>query len=178
MPYPLDMAERERDEGLRVRRPRGWRVVWAVPIAALAAVGAWFASHPEPLSTSDEPVRATTPVGVPVYVGVFATGAEPDRTLHISAARVRQDGGVAATVEVLVCDDGALAVTTAPSSFCPRLEEAAGALLGTGDQLVLRVTATSPGTVSVDQVELSYRDGLQWGTDPAGRPVVLDVLGR
>lgn len=173
MPYSRDMVENGRDDGLEVRRSRAWLALWALPVAALVAVGAWFATHPAPLPTSDEAVTVSTPVDVPVYIGVFApTG----RTLDISEVRVRQSGDAA--VDVLVCRDGTVGVTTDPDTFCAALEDAAGAQLHPGDELLLRVSAAAPGPVSIDRVEVSYRDGLQWATEEAGHPVVVNVLDR
>jgi hypothetical protein len=167
------MVESGHEAGLEVRRSRGWLALWAVPLAALVAVGAWYATHPEPLPRSDEAVTASTPVDVPVYIGIFTpTG----RTLDISGVRVRQSGDAA--VGVLVCRDGTLSVTTDPDTFCTLLDDALGAELTPRDQLLLSVSATAPGPVSIDRVEVSYRDGLQWGTDEAGQPVVVNVLGR
>lgn len=167
------MVESARDDGLEVRRSRAWVALWALPVVALVAVGAWFVTHPEPLPTSDDAVTVSTPVDVPVYVGVFTpTG----RTLDISDVRVRQSGD--ADVDVLVCHDGTVGVTTDPDTFCTRLEDAVGAELTAGDELLLRVSAAAPGPVSIDRVEVSYRDGLQWATQEAGQPVVVNVLGR
>ena len=49
---------------------------------------------------------------------------------------------------------------------------------GERDELLLRVSAEAPGPVSIDRVEVSYRDGLQWATEEAGHPVRVNVLGR
>ncbi|HEU4810765.1 MAG TPA: hypothetical protein VFT00_01370 [Nocardioides sp.] len=167
------MVESGHDEGLEVRRSRAWLALWALPVAALVGVGAWFATHPEPLPTSDEAVTASTPVDIPVYVGVFTP---TDRTLDISDVRVRHTGD--AVVDVLVCRDGTVGVTSDPDTFCTGVDDAVDANLTPGDELLLRVSATAPGPVSIDRVEVSYRDGLQWGTDEAGHPVVVNVLGR
>lgn len=167
------MAKSGRDDGLEVRRSRAWLALWALPVAALVAVSAWFATHPEPLPTSDEAVTASTPVDVPVYIGVYSpTG----RTLDISEVRVRQSGNAA--VDVLVCREGTVGVTIDPDTFCNGLEDAAGTELSSGDELLLRVSATAPGPVSIDRVEVSYRDGLQWATEEAGHPVRVNVIGR
>ena len=167
------MVEGGRGEALEVRRSRAWPALWALPLAALVGVGAWFVTHPEPLPTADQPVTVSTPVDVPVYIGVFSpTG----RSLDISQVRARHSGD--ASVDVLVCHDGTVGVTTDPDTFCAGVDDAVGAELTPGDELLLRVSAATPGPISIDRVEVSYRDGLQWGTDEAGHPVVVNVLGR
>lgn len=172
------MADTMGTDGLQVRRTRLWLAPWVLVVVALVAVGAWFATHPEPLPTSDDTLTASTPLGVPVYVGVFTPTAGSGRSLEISDVAVHTAGDAEVTVAPMVCRDGALSVTTAPNPFCSALVPASGARLGPADELVLQVTGETPGTADIDRVEVSYRDGLQWATQEAGRPALVTILDR
>ncbi|MCW2792571.1 MAG: hypothetical protein JWO76_1669 [Nocardioides sp.] len=172
------MAEPSRAGGLQVRRSRSWPILWVLVVVALVGVGAWFATHPQPLETSDEALAATTPVAVPVYLGVFTPPRDWDRDLHISSVETQSAGDAAVTIETLVCHGGAVHVTSAPDAFCTDLDAASGGELGAGDSLVVQVTGQTPGTATIDRVRLSYRDGLQWATQEVGRPAVVTVLSR
>ena len=35
-----------------------------------------------------------------------------------------------------------------------------------------------PAVVEIDRVRVAYRDGLQWGTQDAGSPAQVTILGR
>src|SRR4051794_34435199 len=74
------------DGGLAVRPSRrGLRFgAYAAVLVAVLAVAAWLSTHPRALDTSERTVRAQTPQAEPVYVGVFDTTADFDRTLHLS----------------------------------------------------------------------------------------------
>ncbi|MCW2843274.1 MAG: hypothetical protein JWN22_1190 [Nocardioides sp.] len=172
------MADTSRAAGLQVRRSRAWPILWVLLAAVLVAVGAWFATHPSPLPTSGDALAATTPVAVPVYLGVFTPPGDWDRDLHVSGVETSSAGDASVAVVVLVCHGGALHVTSAPGTFCSRLEPVSGATLGAGDSLVIQVTGETPGTAEVDRVRLSYRDGVQWATQEVGRPTVVTVLSR
>ena len=68
---------------------RGWRITtYAVALLVLLAVIGWVSTHPKALATTDTTVRAETPVGAPVYVGVFGTPADFDRSLHLSLIHI------------------------------------------------------------------------------------------
>jgi hypothetical protein len=172
------MAEPSDDEDLQVRHSRSRATWWVLLAAVLVAVGVWFATHPEPLATSDESVRASTPVGVPVYVGVFRLPDDEDRSLEISDVEVVGVRTDRVAIAPLVCRGGALGVTTAPSAFCDDLVSAPGSRLGPGDMLVLQLTGESPGSAGLERVRVSYRSGLQWATQEAGHPVQVEVVDR
>ncbi len=174
LPYSRDMAD---TDALEVRRSRGSRLALGVVIAvALAGLAAWFVTHPPAPATSGTDLRASVPAGRPLYLGVYAPDPAGGRTLHLSRVELRHTGD--AVVEALVCRDGALGVTTAPDAFCRGLVPAAGAELGPGDQLVVRVTSSTGGPVRVSRPRLSYRDGLPWGTLEAGRRAVVTGLAH
>ena len=68
---------------------RGWGITaYVVVLAVLLAVIGWVSTHPDPLPTVDTKVVASTPVTESVYVGVFGTPADFDRSLHVSGVRV------------------------------------------------------------------------------------------
>lgn len=144
---------------------------WALVVLALAALGlaAWYTQHPTPLPEPGATVEATAQAGASTYVGVLAAG---DRTLHLRSVSVDVEGG---DLVSLVCRDGAVAVTTDPTPFCSSVDEAAGATLNPGDQLMLEVTGDA-GSVQVGPTAVDFREGIQWGTGTTGRPITLTIL--
>jgi hypothetical protein len=160
--------------------PRRWtRWLWIPAAVAVLAVIGWWTQHPQSLSTSADTVQATAKVGQTTYVAVTGRG-DVERELNVSDVSVQLlDDADGVRVEPQVCHGGSISTTTDPDPFCDSLEDAEGATLklGGGDQLILAITADTAGTVSVKQVEVSYREGLQWGTQPVGPLIVVDVVG-
>jgi hypothetical protein len=165
---------------LAVRPSRtGWRVLlYAVVLVVLLAAIGWVSTHPEALATTDATVRAETPVSEPVYLGVFGTPADFDRTLHIAGVRVFADATGDVTIVPHVCHGGSVNVTTTPESFCGELGPTEGATLRSGDEIVLEVVGDVPAAVDIDRVRIAYRDGLQWATQDAGARASVSILAR
>jgi hypothetical protein len=158
---------------------RGWRVTtYAVVLLVLLAVIGWVSTHPDSLATSGTRVVASTPVTEPVYVGVFGTPADFDRTLHVAGVRVFATSTVDVTIVPHVCHGGSVHVTTTPESFCAEFGPTEGATLESGDEIVLEVLGNDPGVVDIDRVRIAYRDGLQWATQDAGAPSQVTILSR
>jgi hypothetical protein len=151
------------------KRSKLWRVVAVVGIIVLA-VGwvVWYLRTPDGLPTSTQSSEGTSVVDQEVYVGMFAVGDDFDRTLHISdiSVDVQPDDGVEVTA--LICRGGSLSVTSDVDSFCPELDEPDGAEFSDGDSIVLAVTAAAPAEVEIGRIEISFRDGIRWGTKGAG----------
>jgi hypothetical protein len=143
----------------------------------LVGVALWFVLHPSPLPTSDRTVEARTPVGVPLYVGVYA-GSRTGRTIDLSSVHVNAPEDSTAEVSAQVCVDGSISVTTEPAGFCTRVVPAAGASLDPDDTLMLAIQSPTAGTLVLDDLQVSYRDGLQWGTQPVGPRVRVTFLSR
>ena len=158
---------------------RGWRVAsYAVALLVLLAVIGWVSTHPTALATSNTTVRAETPVGEPVYVGVFGTPADFDRTLHLAGVHVFATSTAEVTIVPHVCHGGSVNVTTTPESFCSELGPTEGATLESGDAIVLEVVGDVPGVVEIDRIRIAYRDGVQWATQDAGARSQVSVLAR
>ena len=158
---------------------RGLRVTaYVVVVAVLLGVVGWVSTHPDSLPTSSSRVRASTPVGEPVFIGVFAATAGFDRSLHISGVRVFATSTNEVTITPHVCSGGSINVTTTPDAFCSTFGPTEGATFDPGDAIVLEVVGDAPGVVAVDRVRIAYRDGLQWGTQDAGSPAQVTVLPR
>jgi hypothetical protein len=173
-PGPVDRA------GLTVAPSRrGWRITAYVAfLVVMLVLLAWVSTHPGRLTTSTTRVRAETPVGQPVYVGVFGTPADFGRTLHISGVRVFATSTAKVQIVPHVCHGGSLSVTTTPETFCGSFGPTRGATLAAGDEIVLEVSGTVPGVVEIDRVRIAYRDTLQWATQDAGAPSTVDILAR
>ena len=120
---------------------------------------------------------ASAPVGESVYVGVYAPTVDSRRTIRVREVAVTTEGELPVEVRSLVCEGGAINVTSDPATFCTRLVDAEGATVSPGDVLVLELSSSLPGEVLVDRVRLSYRDGLQWATQEVGPQVEVTFLG-
>src|SRR3954452_421043 len=96
---------------------RGLRLaLYAVAALLLVIVIGWVTTHPDPLPTSETRVVASTPVTEPVFIGVFATGSDFDRTLHVSGVRIFATSTADVKVVPHVCHGGSVNVTTTPKS--------------------------------------------------------------
>jgi hypothetical protein len=158
---------------------RGWRITtYAVALLALLAVIVWVSTHPEALATTDTTVRAETPVGEPVFVGVFATPADFDRSLNVAGVHVFASATADITIVPHVCHGGSVNVTTTPESFCGELGPTEDATLESGDAIVLEIVGDVPTVVEIDRVRIAYRDGLQWATQDAGARSQVSILAR
>ena len=166
--------------GARLSMSRGRRLtgLWAALLLLVAVLFAWYATHPPALPVSTTRVSASTTLETPLYVGVLASATHGGRTLHLNDVQVGGTGIKGSEATPLICVDGALSVTVDPHAFCEDLVPAIGAVLRPGDQLVVRFRAPSPGELHVPQVDVSYREGLRWGTQPAGPPMVIRVVSR
>jgi len=174
------MTEPETTQGaadLTVGRSRLGLYLGLLLALALVAVAAWFALHPSPLPTSDRTVEARTPVGVPVYVAVYS-GVQTDRTIDLSSVHVNAPADSTAEVTGQVCVGGSLSVSADPTEFCTRVVPAAGVTLGPDDTLMLRIQSPTAGTLELDDLQISYQEGLQWGTQPVGPRVSVTFLSR
>ena len=144
----------------------------------LVAVVGWVSTHPDALPTTNATVQAKTPVGEPVYVGVFGTPADFGRTLHLSGVRVFATAGADVTIVAHVCHGGSVHVTSTPETFCSALGPTEGATLRGGDEIVLEVVGAVPTAVRIDRVRIAYREGMQWATQDAGAPSQVSILAR
>jgi hypothetical protein len=161
------------------RRPRVALAGWGLGLLVVAAVVWWVSTHPADLPTSTTTISASTPVGQPVFVGVFTAAADSDRTLHLSGVKIFATSTVA-DVEITphLCRGGSVSVTADPAPFCTELDSTEGTTMGAGDEIVLEVSGPAPGAVAIDRVRLAYREGVQWGTQDAGAPALVTLIPR
>jgi hypothetical protein len=160
------------------RRQRLGLVGWLLALVVVAAVVGWVSTHPADLPTSSERVTASTPVGTPVYVGVFGAPSDFDRTLHVSGVKIFAVSTVEMDITPWLCRGGSVGVTTTPDAFCSELVDTEGATMRAGDEIVLEVSGEEPGSVAIDPVRVAYRDGFQWATQDAGSAAVVSLLPR
>lgn len=153
-------------------------LAWLVALGAIVAFAAYEATHPEALPISQTQVTATTPVGVPVYVGAFVTPADFGRTIHVSGVRVFATSTTDVTITPRLCRGGSVGVTTTPDSFCGSLTGTEGVTLHAGDTIVLEVVADQPGSVGIDRVRVAYRDGWRRAVQDAGARAAVTILAR
>ncbi len=155
--------------------------LWRRGVLAVATVGAllfvwWFVTTPPALPTREGHVTAVTTVGKPVFVGVWSTGSDFGRELHVAGVRLRADATIAVDLEPLLCRGGSVGVTSDPAPFCRELLDPARATFGPGDSLVVRVVAEEPGAVYLDRPSLAFREGPRWGNREAGTEAVLAIV--
>jgi len=167
------------DDALVVRRSRANKWVWLLGILTFAAVAAWWMTHPEGFARGGS-FDAETPAGQPMFIGVLGPSSDSARTLRLSDVNARVSEAPSGTeATVLICRGGAIGTTSDASAFCAELVEAKGETFYYGDrtmeQLVLRITAPSAGTVEVDGVSVTFREGLQFGTETVGPHVTLTI---
>lgn len=175
-----DPTTSDSSSGFEVGGPGWTRWLWVPVILILAGFAAWWMTHPEELPSTGGTLDATTKAGQTVYVGVTdEDDIDETRELHIRDVTFTKVTRGTVDVEALVCRDGSLNTTANPEPFCDSVEKAEGATieLGGGDQLVIGVTAENSQIVELIAIELAYREGLQWGTQPIGPSVVVDVIG-
>lgn len=163
MTEPASPAARRTGQDLEVHKPNGLPRWWWMPLVVLGLlVTGWWMTHPGGLPVVASAPEAQSKVGNAVYVGVTRADSGAHGITVRSVDLGKLPDGVEA--ELLVCKGGAITVTSRPEPFCSRLVDAEGARAQLpGDQLILAVTAPTPGSVELDDVSISYRDGLQWG---------------
>ena len=99
---------------------------------------------------------------------MFTVGEDFDRTIRISEITVDVTPDDDVEVTPLICRGGTVSFTTDADSFCPELDDVDDADFSSGDSIVLAVTASEPNVVDVGRLEISFRDGIRWGTKDAG----------
>lgn len=138
----------------------GLRWLWAGLVLALVIGLLWYVTHPPELRGEAHGTLRTTP-GEPVYIGVARVGPE-DESVLLREVQVEADPD-GTVVRPLICRDGTIGTTSRPAVFCRSVVPAVGSTLGPADQLVLAVSGTD-GPISLDAMAVSYRSGLQLGT--------------
>lgn len=159
-------------------RPRLLLAGGAALLALAAALTWWRSSTPDALPLDDRVINASTPVGQPIYLGVFKTDADFTRTLHVSGIKIHATSNTAVSLTPLLCRGGAITVTTDPDQFCPVLINPEGQTLRAGDGIVVQVVSDQPAVAVIDRVRVAFREDLAWATTPAGAESVVQVLAR
>lgn len=159
-------------------RPRLALAGGLLVLAAALTLALVRAVNPSGLPVSDLAVNASTPVGQPVYVGMFYADAEFGRTLDLSGVKVHTTSNTDVSVTPLLCRGGTVGVTTEPESFCAALTNPEGETFSAGDSILVQITSDVPALAVIDRVRLGFREGFQWGTLPAGSPAVVRILAR
>lgn len=166
-----------RTGALAVRRPRWARWWWLVAALLVVALVAWYVRNPAPLTVRGSGGEVSVPAGTDAYIGVATVG--DGRSLLIRGVEVTGTGR-GAELELLLCRDGRISITSSAESFCDLLLPVAekALTLGSADQLVLRVSSDEPGTVRPQAVEVDFREGLQWGSQELHPGVEVTFLER
>lgn len=147
---------------------------WWIPVLVIAVlIVGWWMKHPADLDPGDT-VSGPTRVDEAVYVGIEAPAA---RTLHIRSVKVDWHGKPqGASWDAYVCKGGALGFTPDPDPFCTSVKPAEGATLDTDtDQLVIALASSRAQTLTVDDIQVTFREGIQWGTEPIGPRITVTV---
>jgi hypothetical protein len=161
----LEVPRRQRP----AKRSKLWRIFIILATVGVAVGWAvWFVRTPGDLPTENRFAEGTGVVDQEVYVGMLAVGDDFDRTLRISeiSVDVRPDDDVEVTP--LICRHGSVSVTSDADSYCAALDDPDGADFSDGDSIVLAVSASAATEVEIGQIEISFREGIKWGTKAAG----------
>jgi hypothetical protein len=151
------------------KRSKLWRILAVAGAVLLVVVWIlWYLRTPDDLPLTDRSAEGTGVVDQPVYIGMFAVGEGFDRTIKISDISVDVDADGDVEVTPQLCRDGSLSVTTDASGWCPDLADPEGAEFDAGDSIVLVVTASEATEVTIGRLEISFREGIRWGTKDAG----------
>lgn len=169
-----------RPDELEVTRSRVTRFWW-IPVALVAVLLlVWWMTHPSDLHTASGTEREGVKAGQTLYVGIDQ--GDDERTIHVRSVELTLDGpgkGAVEGVEIkpLVCDGGIPEFTRDAEQFC-KLTKAKGADIdfADGEQLVLAVTGERAMEFTIEQVDVSYRTGIQWGTQPIGGSYEITIL--
>ena len=180
------MADQVAEETLAAPPPGGWgarRVAIVagvlVALAALAA-GIWWLTHPTWFSDFGAEEGVVSTPGRSVWVGVtFPNVGRPPVTVHLDSvtAHVASDTS-GATVTSFVCTNrpqtgrGIRAIgsggTAAVRRYCVHLARARDVDMTVGrgrpEYLLLKIVPAHLGRLRIDRVDLTYRKGLQHGT--------------
>jgi|GEM_PF-1015715 len=161
----LEVPRRQRP----AKRSKIWRILAVLGALVLVAGWvAWFVLTPDDLPVTSDTVTERGVVDKTLYVGMFAVGDGFDRSITISevAVDVESEGEVEVTPQI--CREGTISVTTDPSGSCAELVDTDDAEFRPGDSIIVAVTAAEPTTVTVGRLDVSFREGLHWGTKEAG----------
>ncbi|GGK71911.1 hypothetical protein [Ornithinimicrobium pekingense] len=163
----LDRQDRTGAAGPRPpRQPTRRRVAVALLLLAALAV-AWWWSHPRAFGGPGGEFGARPERLTPVYV-VMVELAGHDVELIAGEPRVRVFGGEVQT-EVLLCDGANIGIVYGDDAERRCAAPADHRRSTDWDQVVLRFTPSDAGTVAVvDGIDLTYRTGLQRGTEHVG----------
>jgi hypothetical protein len=171
--YPSDMSSDAALTPPRLPRPaqRSRTLRIAGIVAAALLLGGWLVWYvvaPDDLATSEKTASASGVAGTPVYVGMFTAPAGFDRSLHLSGVKVHTEASAEVDVTPLLCVGATVGVTTAPERFCEEVVNPEGRTLGAGDSIIVEVTADGAAEAHVERIDLAFREGLRWSTQPAG----------
>ncbi|MEZ0580464.1 hypothetical protein [Nocardioides sp. MH1] len=166
------MSSRSLEMPQRAKRAQRSRLPWILTVLAIIALAigwaVWYVRTPGGLSTSDRTVEDSGVVGQTLYIKMYGVGDDFDRTLRLTDVSIDVSPSDGVEAKAMVCVDGSISVTTDPTGQCKKLEDAEDAEFSDNDSIVLAVTASQAGTVEIGQLDVSFRDGIKWGSDRAG----------
>lgn len=152
----------------------------AVGVGALA----WWVTHPTDLEPVGSSVTESVEVGDSAIITMFAHPVSGEVRL-VSAEPIIAENSAEATVRVLLCGNPTdLPVNTTIGTDRGRAEEVCsstrspqGAMLqrvsSRAPYLVIEVTPSAPGTVTISGLRVEYRTGLQRGQQDSGLDVTM-----
>lgn len=128
----------------------------------------WYVNTPADLPVTAREVSDTAVTGHALYVGMFNAPTDLGRTLHMSGVKVHTVASTNLEVTPLLCRGGSVTATTAPEVFCDEVLDPEGEELSGGDAILVEVLAEAPAVAVVDRISIGFREGIRWGTRPAG----------
>lgn len=152
---------------------------WIPVVLVFAAVLGWWLVHPTPLPERDDEVTVAIKAGQTAYVGVLAqSDADDERDIEIRdvSFETSADG---LHLKALICRGGTgeISSTTQLEPFCDEVVDAEGSFqVGGSDQLVVAVEADQAVSATVEEINVSYRQGIQFGTQPTGPSIAVQIV--
>lgn len=128
----------------------------------------WYVNTPADLPVTAREISDTAVSGQPVYVGMFNAPSGFGRTLHMSGVKVHTVATIDLEVTPMLCRGGTVTVTSAPEVFCGELVDPEGEEFTDGDTILVEIRADRPSVAVVDRIRIGFREGIRWGTRPAG----------
>lgn len=163
MSSPLELPARSQQPS-RVRRFTLIAAAVLLPVSWLV----WYVNTPSDLPVTAREVSDTAVSGQPVYVGMFIAPSGFGRSLHMSGVKVHTVATTDLEVTPLLCRGGTVTVTSAPELFCADLVDPEGEELTDGDTILVEVRSDRASVAVVDRISIGFREGIRWGTRPAG----------
>jgi hypothetical protein len=173
------------------RRPFPWRRIVLVLLAAVAVlVGGVWLTHPKAIYPVGNEIGVRVAVGQTVVVATNVITSGPTQNskryqsvaLRAVAPVVVKNTAGAGVAMVLCTPTGTYGVGSVRAAdlgqYCSQVAPLGSGTVALGlgppmTQLLAEITPSRPGVVRIEGFEVTYRDGIRWGTQTGGINITL-----